>query len=125
MDACMTPGHGSHLIAPFHLMSPKAKEAAWEAERKKSQPDLNVKWIYAYVLVRSSNDRHKLLGVRLLKGAHASNGACKPLSCDGLCPPRHSTLAPSTMIIIELVAEKFNVEDSLYALAVAHYASGE
>lgn len=46
------------------------------AERKKQQPDLNVKWIYAYVLVRSTNDRHKLLGIRLLKGKQALSPPC-------------------------------------------------
>lgn len=51
------------------------------AERKKPQPDLNAKWIYAYVLVRSTNDRHKLLGIRLLKGKQALSPA---FSADGL-----------------------------------------
>lgn len=63
-------------LSPHPILDPKqAKEAAWEAERKKPQPDLNVKWIYAYVLVRSAHDRHKQLGVRLL------NGACAPRAC--------------------------------------------
>lgn len=46
------------------------KEAAWEAERKKSKPDLNVKFVYAYVLSRSSMERHKVTGIRLLNGRY-------------------------------------------------------
>ncbi|TFJ82383.1 hypothetical protein NSK_006294 [Nannochloropsis salina CCMP1776] len=42
------------------------KEAAWEAERKKAKPDLNVKFIYAYVLTMSNSERHKSMGMRLL-----------------------------------------------------------
>ena len=44
------------------------KEAAWESERKKPNPDLNVKFVYAYVLSRSSMERHKITGIRLLNG---------------------------------------------------------
>jgi hypothetical protein len=44
------------------------KEAAWEAERKKANPDLNAKFIYAYVLCMSASERHKTLGLRLLNG---------------------------------------------------------
>ncbi|GAB5033277.1 mitochondrial fission 1 protein [Nannochloropsis oceanica] len=42
------------------------KEAAWEAERKNGNPDLNAKFIYAYVLCMSASDRHKKLGIRLM-----------------------------------------------------------
>jgi len=44
------------------------KEAAWEAERKSGNPDLNAKFIYAYVLCMSASDRHKKLGIRLMNG---------------------------------------------------------
>lgn len=79
------------LFHPPHSIN-QAKEAAWEEERKKPSPDLNVKWIYAYVLVRSADARHKTVGIHLLK---------------------------------ELVQARVNVDDSLYALAVAHYAMGK
>ena len=44
------------------------KEAAWEAERKKGSPNLDAKFIYAYVLCMSASERHKTLGIRLMNG---------------------------------------------------------